>query len=73
MNQFKRRDFLKTAAVAGLGLAVSPNLIKSQDKIKFKRSKPSGKVNIAFIGVGGRGRSHVGLVSQRQDVEITAI
>ena len=73
MNQFKRRDFLKTAAIAGLGLAVSPNLIKSQDKIKFKRSKPSGKVNIAFIGVGGRGRSHVGLVSQRQDVEITAI
>ena len=54
MNQFKRRDFLKTAAIAGLGLAVSPNLIKSQDKIKFKRSKPSGKVNIAFIGVGGR-------------------
>ncbi|MBK7107328.1 MAG: Gfo/Idh/MocA family oxidoreductase [Ignavibacteriae bacterium] len=73
MNNFKRRDFIKTAAIAGLGIAVSPSLIKSELKNKFKRSKTSGKTNIAFIGVGGRGRSHVELVAQRTDTEITAI
>ena len=73
MGTLKRRDFIKTAALAGAGLAVAPKIISAKPKIKFKRSKPNGKLNIAFIGVGGRGRSHLSNVANYKDVNITAI
>ena len=34
------------------------NFCKSEN-YNFQRSKPNGKLNIAFIGVGGRGRGHL--------------
>lgn len=73
MKSIKRREFLKTAALTGAGFALIPNLNYSEPKIRFQRSKPGGKVNIAFIGVGLRGRDHVENIIKRDDVEITAI
>ncbi|NOX65668.1 MAG: Gfo/Idh/MocA family oxidoreductase, partial [Chlorobi bacterium] len=73
MGSLNRRKFIKTAAVAGAGIALAPNIIAASPKVRFQRSKPSGKLNIAFIGVGGRGRSHLNNVSNYDDVEITAI
>lgn len=73
MKSFNRRDFLKTATLSGVGLAFAPGLNFSESKVRFQRSKPGGKVNIAFIGVGLRGRNHVNVSAKRNDVEITAI
>ena len=72
MSKLSRRDFLKSATIAGAGLAITPEILTAS-KSKFKRHKPNGKLNIAFIGVGGRGRWHLTNVSKYKDVEITAI
>ncbi len=74
MESLKRREFIKTAAVAAAGITLAPSLTSATNtKTKFHRSKPNGKLNIAFIGVGGRGRGHLNSVSKYNDVEITAI
>ena len=59
-----RRNFIRTtaAASAGLGIMSSTDLF-AQD----------GKVRLAFIGVGLRGRNHVAIALNRDDVEIVAI
>ncbi len=67
MNQaHNRRQFIKTSAGAGLGLAVAPGMAIG---------KPLQKetVNIGLIGVGGRGRAHLNNLLNRQDVHIPAI
>ena len=58
-----RRDFVKTSALAGTALFV-PNLLTGQD---------DRKARLGFIGVGGRGRSHLGLCLQRNDTQVNAI
>ncbi len=70
--ELKRRDFIKKISVAGAGMALAPNIISTNTKMQFSRVKPKGKLNIAFIGVGGRGRGHLKNVCQYKDVEITA-
>lgn len=45
----KRRSFIKSASAVGVGTALIPNLLSCS---------PSKKVNIAIIGVGGRGREN---------------
>jgi predicted dehydrogenase len=47
----QRRDFIKHAALAGAGLLIAPSGL-------FGANAPSNKLNIALIGVGGRGRAH---------------
>jgi len=59
----KRKTFLKSVGVLGLGYGFLPTLPKSA----------SQKVKIAVIGVGLRGQDHVELLLRRDDVEITAI
>jgi hypothetical protein len=51
-----RRQFLKTAAVAGAGLTILPSGALGGP------AAPSNKLNVALIGVGGRGRAHFGAV-----------
>jgi predicted dehydrogenase len=69
----KRRDFIKTTVAAGAGLAIAPSLAYIKPEIRFKRTKPNGKLFIAFIGVGNRGSHHLSLVSKFDNVEIPAI
>jgi len=73
MGSFNRRDFLKSASLAGLGATVVPGIIQGEEKKKTKKSKLNSKVRVGFIGVGLRGRNHVNNVLQRKDSEITAI
>ena len=61
-----RRNFIRTSALTGLGLAVAPGL-------SFGKGSKDDKVRIAFIGVGGRGRSHLNNILKRDDVNVTAI
>jgi len=62
----RRREFLKTAAVAGAGLAVSPSL-------SFGNPLKNSKLRLGFIGLGLRGTVHLHNSLNRSDVEITAI
>ncbi|MEN7547644.1 Gfo/Idh/MocA family oxidoreductase [Rapidithrix thailandica] len=65
MSNFKRRDFIKTTAAAGVGATLfAPNIVKGKD---------DRKVRIGFIGVGGRGRSHLRNILLRDDVIVPAI
>jgi predicted dehydrogenase len=50
MENFSRRTFLKSAAAAATGALLIPNL--------FSCNPPSNKLNIALIGVGGRGEDN---------------
>ncbi len=52
-RQNSRRDFLKQSSMAGLGFWVAGGVASADTKTAAK----SGKVNIACIGVGGKGDS----------------
>ncbi|HRI44882.1 MAG TPA: Gfo/Idh/MocA family oxidoreductase [Fimbriimonadaceae bacterium] len=82
-KRIDRRDFLKTAGAAGLGLATAgilPTTASAQER------KPSGgqsmldyaaprmeKVRFGVIGVGARGSGHVSQLLLLEGVEIPAI
>jgi predicted dehydrogenase len=61
-----RRTFIKSSAMAGAGLMISPDII-------FSSSPADGRVRIGFIGVGLRGQNHLDLALRRKDVEVVAI
>ena len=63
-----RRKFLRTVSAVGAGIIVAPSISKAGNSSK----KKDGKVNIAFIGVGGRGRGHVKRAAITEGVKITA-
>lgn len=70
----RRREFVRNTAIGGAGLSLLPNVAhaRSSEK-KDKKKKEDGKVSIGFIGVGGRGRSHLRNILKRDDVRIPAI
>jgi predicted dehydrogenase len=69
MTATNRRSFLKTATAAGAGLIMAPQISKAGVS---KQKKKDGEVNIAFIGVGGRGRGHLHRAANTEGVKITA-
>jgi predicted dehydrogenase len=62
----KRRKFIAKSLVYSSGAAFLPHLAKSQNIQQTK-------VRLGFIGVGLRGRDHLGMALYRDDVEIVAI
>lgn len=60
-----RRDFVKNAAVGLAGLTILPS------GMLFARDRD--KIRLGYIGVGLRGRGHIGAGLLRSDVEIVAI
>jgi predicted dehydrogenase len=62
-----RRDFVKTTAAAGAGLAIAPQLSWNS------KGDDQEKLNLALIGVGLRGTNHLNNALQRDDVTIGAI
>jgi len=60
----KRRDFLKSSTTLAGATIISPNIIFGKD---------DRKVRMAFIGLGGRGRWHLKLSLDRDDVEVVAL
>jgi predicted dehydrogenase len=51
-----RRDFLKASALAGIGVFIAGKTSLADDKIT-PATLPSNKLNVACIGVGGKGDS----------------
>jgi predicted dehydrogenase len=80
-----RRDFLHKATLAGMGMAVAPNLgfgQKMQDKYDIKpnlgymggfAAPKLGTVRCAFIGVGARGSGHASQIASIEGTEVVAI
>jgi predicted dehydrogenase len=60
----KKREFIKTTTVLTAGTLILPNILFGKD---------DRKARMAFIGLGGRGRSHLELCLERNDVVIKAI
>lgn len=61
-----RRNFIKTAAIAGAGLTVLPH-------IALGKKQSDTKVRLGFIGLGLRGVLHLNNALKRDDVEVIAI
>ena len=62
--KIERRTFIKTSAAVAASTLLVPNIIFG---------KEDRKARMGFIGVGLRGRSHLQLCLQRNDIEIKAI
>ena len=60
MNNFNRRDFLKSSTLFAGATLISPTLLSCQN--------PNSKLNIAVIGVGGRGRANWNPVLPTEDL-----
>jgi predicted dehydrogenase len=58
-----RRDFITTATVAGAGMLVLPRAARAQ-------KSPNDKLNIALIGVWGRGTAHYDSLSDENVVAL---
>ncbi|MCE5346218.1 MAG: Gfo/Idh/MocA family oxidoreductase [Bacteroidales bacterium] len=66
MEKVSRRDFIKTGAIASVGLTLLTDSISASGS----EDKP---VKVAVIGTGNRGTSHVGTLLTIKGVEITAL
>ena len=58
-----RRRLLQSSAAAGIGLTILRRPLLGADA-------PSNKLNVALIGVGGRGRKHFGAVKEENVVAL---
>ena len=63
-THLSRRDFLATASLAA-GAAAAPSLLFSQS--------PNEKLNLAFIGVGGRGQANLITITRAGSDNVVAI
>lgn len=72
-----RRTFLTAGTVAGIGASLVPRSVSSAARARSApaviRRSPMDTVRLGFIGTGLRGRSHIGLAVQRDDVAVTAL
>jgi hypothetical protein len=67
-----RRDFLRTASVAGLAAAV-PAPAQAPQATSLFAAPPLERVRIGFVGVGGQGTAHVENLLQIEGARLTAI
>ena len=68
-NKINRRTFLSRTAIAAGALTV-PSIITSPI---FGKDAPSNRVNLAMIGVGGRGTGVMGWFAGNDDVRFVAV
>ena len=66
MNQFDRRTFLKTSALAAGAIAFSA---RSWGQV----TGANGDIRVAVIGLNGRGKNHVGSLAAIKGVRIVAL
>ena len=66
MNELNRRDFMKTGAIATIGMGVV-------SKSAFANSEAVKTVKVGVIGVGGRGTGHVTNLLTIEGVEVAAV
>ena len=63
-NSVSRRGFLSTSATAMAGLIIVPNHAVSG----LGHTAPSDKLNIAAVGIGGKGASNIAAVSKTENI-----
>ncbi len=64
-SRLSRRRFLAQSAALGAAVLGAPALLRAQNL--------SSKINLAFIGVGGRGRANIGAIARTGDENVVAI
>src|SRR5690606_33855637 len=62
-----RKNFIRSTALAGASFSLFPSTNI------FAEGKDTPKVKLAIIGVGSRGRGHLGMLLRRDDVDVVAI
>ncbi len=67
MKDFTRRDFLKTASVAGGGLVISSSLLNAAS------AKSGKKLKVAMVGVGAEGRVLLQSLVKMPNLEFVAV
>lgn len=67
--EINRRGFLQSAALAGAGSVIGST---KWEKGPLQKSK-NGKLNVAILGSGLRGQSHIELLLRRSDCQIVAV
>jgi len=73
-KKFSRRDFLKSSASAGLGMALAgPALARSSSIRRIQEEKKPPELNVALIGTGVQGRVLIESMLRIPEVRITAI
>jgi predicted dehydrogenase len=77
MSRYDRRRFLEDsmfAAAAAVGLSNAGNLLAAEEKKSDEKpASANDKLNVAVVGVNGRGGSHIGGFTARKDTPITWI
>ena len=68
MSSSNRREFIKKSTLTAGAIAAAP-VVKSG----FAQNKPGDQVNIAVIGVHGRGRAHIREFAKIKNVNIVAL
>lgn len=71
MESTNRRTFLKTSAIATSGALVFGTSAKAADTVKGK--SPNDRINIAVIGINGKGKYHYTRFSQIPNVRVTTL
>jgi predicted dehydrogenase len=69
----KRRDFIKKIAVTSAGVAAGNKLFALSAKSYRNVIGANDRINIAIIGVNGRGTSMAGTFAQQKNAEVTYI
>ena len=72
-NSINRRDFVKQAAIAGVGLGFTPTLAALAQETNRRPAAALNKVTVAVIGTNGRGLAHIECLAGLPNVEIAYI
>ena len=72
MAQKTRRDFLEQSMLTAAAAAVAgaPTFVPAEDA---QSTSPNERLQVACIGVRGRGQSHLSAFSRRKDTEVVAV
>lgn len=68
-----RRDFIKTSALAGIGMAIGTEEVLGKSMTSRKKQVKKESVSIGFIGVGSRGRGLLNLILKEEGIKVPAI
>lgn len=66
INNVNRRNFIRNASLAALGMSILPNSYA-------RKVAPSDKLRVAHIGLGGMGNSHLKWFANLPEVDVVAL
>ncbi|MCP4194414.1 MAG: Gfo/Idh/MocA family oxidoreductase [Planctomycetaceae bacterium] len=73
MNFRNRRQFLEDSMFATAAAVATGATTSLQAEVKPENTSPNDKLNVAVVGVNGRGKSHLGAFVGRRDANVTHI